>query len=465
MNVITVVAPNMKTYFSNLNPIFGVDSFDDPINESTRWSMFLASGLPMAAEFESEFTRLQALYNTACTSANLTAPLPTGILTEPLEGLGKDGGKVHKRCFDLILSTRALALQRRARALPPEDSRRRSFFAASKDRFAHSLFQGHPSADISFSPLEFTTAIQNAFGLPCTCLAPLIGQPVATANGARVDLYGASLKTATGALGGHQTELHNNWLAMLFQDMKKAGIKVSSGKDTFSHQMNANENLSSEQLRWKQGILPDMVVHGGAISTAWEGDGVKRFAGRITLTDVKTLAPGDSYNASVPTTPSKTFGSVVQTRQEKVHKQYVQHARKLDQSKGTPVATKGPLERRLGDFGIEGKVVGLVMGAFGEFSEAVHELADLIATKRANDYCGTHSISMNNAKNMFIQSIKRKWGLFAHRGWAHLLLQRSYGVGCPTHQPNNGSFEPEVQMDMEYHHQHPDRGGGFYHNS
>jgi hypothetical protein len=74
------------------------------------------------------------------------------------------------------------------------------------------------------------------------------------------------------------------------------------------------------------------------------------------------------------------------------------------------------METRLADFGREGKVVGLVMGAYGELSQGVHELIDLIATKRANDYCTNHLMTISRrAKNMFKQVIRRKWGLFAHK--------------------------------------------------
>jgi hypothetical protein len=244
------------------------------------------------------------------------------------------------------------------------------------------------------------------------------------------------------------------------EDVKNGGIKAKDGKDVFSLQMNANTPLSDEQERWMQGILADMVLYGVPLCSGWGGPGVERYGGVTTLTDVKTLAPGQVYKADVPLGPGPgQYGSVVAKRQEKVHKEYEAHAQKLDRSKGTPVGTKGPMETRLADFGREGKVVGLVMGAYGELSQGVHELIDLIATKRANDYCTNHLMTISRAKNMFKQVIRRKWGLFAHRGWANLLLQRSYGVGRPEHQPANGSFESETQMDMEYHYLHP--GGGF----
>jgi hypothetical protein len=52
-----------------------------------------------------------------------------------------------------------------------------------------------------------------------------------------------------------------------------------------------------------------------------------------------------------------------------------------------PEGTIGPVERELNTYGHNGEVVGLVMGAYGEFSSSVALLADFIARKKAEDYC------------------------------------------------------------------------------
>ena len=162
---------------------------------------------------------------------------------------------------------------------------------------------------------------------------------------------------------------------------------------------------------------------------------------------VKTLSPCEKYSVNGPS-GDKAFGFVASTREVLVNKQYIDHARKLDHLRhGTVPGEIGPMEDRLNQFGRGGEVIGLVIGAYGECSAGVHDLADLIATKRAHDYCGSHSISLARAKNMFRQSLYRKWGLFAHRGWAHLLLQRSERVGCSAHQGDgDGVDASEAQL-------------------
>eukprot|EP00615_Pteridomonas_danica_P005689 CAMPEP_0114347290 /NCGR_PEP_ID=MMETSP0101-20121206/13784_1 /TAXON_ID=38822 ORGANISM="Pteridomonas danica, Strain PT" /NCGR_SAMPLE_ID=MMETSP0101 /ASSEMBLY_ACC=CAM_ASM_000211 /LENGTH=72 /DNA_ID=CAMNT_0001484515 /DNA_START=33 /DNA_END=248 /DNA_ORIENTATION=- len=39
-------------------------------------------------------------------------------------------------------------------------------------------------------------------------------------------------------------------------------------------------------------------------------------------------------------------------------------------------------------------------------------------------------MGLKQAKSMFTRAIRRKWGLYAHRGWANLLLQRSRNLNA-----------------------------------
>ena len=51
-----------------------------------------------------------------------------------------------------------------------------------------------------------------------------------------------------------------------------------------------------------------------------------------------------------------------------------------------PVGVKGPVEMELNSWGKEGRVVGLVMGGYGECSDEVMAMADLISTSEAYNY-------------------------------------------------------------------------------
>ena len=108
-------------------------------------------------------------------------------------------------------------------------------------------------------------------------------------------------------------------------------------------------------------------------------------------------------------------------------------------------------------------MVGPILSSFqGEFSETVHDLADLIATKQAAEYSLSHTMKPSHAKSMFKQRLYRLWGLYAHRGWANLLFQRCRILLKHRSEPGlapGDSGESESHMHMEFNHCHPGRGG------
>mmetsp|Transcript_44298 Transcript_44298/g.56729 ORF Transcript_44298/g.56729 Transcript_44298/m.56729 type:complete len:222 (+) Transcript_44298:3441-4106(+) len=195
--------------------------------------------------------------------------------------------------------------------------------------------------------------------------------------------------------GGAATELHHGFLSVMSSDLKKAGIKVTTGKDVFVVAVN-NTPLSTPQDKLLQGILADGVIHAKNLPLSWLGIGMGRYGGLNTLVDVKTLAPGTRYSATLPANGSP-YRAVVATRQEQVNRDYHAAAKKLDAARGTPPDTIGPIELEMNTYGHDGKVLGLVLGAYGEFSQGVYELADLIATKRAHDFCELNNMSLKQA--------------------------------------------------------------------
>ena len=279
---------------------------------------------------------------------------------------------------------------------------------------------------MKFTSAEYRSAFQNKFGMPQGALRGVVGSSFATNNtnsGTHVvDEFGDNIKKATCTRGGTTQALHNGFLTLVTDMLKYSGIDVKGGKDTFGVYVNARVPLDNPaNQRWKQGIIPDAVIQGRSLP-ALEGPGAERFGGKTTLLDVKTLSPCDNYKARLPASPESPFAAVVRKRESKVNKDYHRHARELDAKVfGTLPGAVGPIEKELNTYG---KVVGLVLGAFGEFSETVHDLADLIATKQAAEYSLSHTMKPSHAKSMFKQRLYRLWGLYAHRGWANLLFQR-----------------------------------------
>ena len=66
-----------------------------------------------------------------------------------------------------------------------------------------------------------------------------------------------------------------------------------------------------------------------------------------------------------------------------------------------------------------------------------------------------------SAKAMFRKRLVRKWGLYVHRAWAHLLLCRSAAMAGGGGDADAGfaaAGSNEDDVYMEYNHVHPDRG-------
>ena len=71
-----------------------------------------------------------------------------------------------------------------------------------------------------------------------------------------------------------------------------------------------------------------------------------------------------------------------------------------------------------------GRVSGFVVGAFGEVSMQVRDLADLVACELNAEHLTLFDGAMNESRQMFTQRNRRSIGLAVHRGWAKMLLGR-----------------------------------------
>ena len=84
------------------------------------------------------------------------------------------------------------------------------------------------------------------------------------------------------------------------------------------------------------------------------------------------LAPGQAYSES----QSTAFGESVQKRADKAHGDYHETAKKLDAKLGTHADPTGSVETEMNSCN-SGRVSGFGVGAFGEVSMQVRDLADL----------------------------------------------------------------------------------------
>ena len=97
-----------------------------------------------------------------------------------------------------------------------------------------------------------------------------------------------------------------------------------------------------------------------------------------------------------------------------------------------------------------GRVSGIFVGAFGEVSMQVRDLADLVACELNAEHLALFDGAMNESKQMFTRQIRRSIGLAVHRGWAILLLGRCREIVQYPRQPRTHTRETD-EDDAEAH--------------
>ena len=74
-------------------------------------------------------------------------------------------------------------------------------------------------------------------------------------------------------------------------------------------------------------------------------------------------------------------------------------------------------EAELSSYGKRGRVLGPVVGAYGEMSDDVYVIAEAVAEELATEHCGFYSDKkQGEVAAFFLSQIYPSWGLVAHRG-------------------------------------------------
>ena len=125
-----------------------------------------------------------------------------------------------------------------------------------------------------------------------------------------------------------------------------------------------------------------------------------------TIFDVKVISPCQShYNLPALRRCLTRPCSVVEKRQEKVHKEYVNKAKAIDEKNNAP--SPGPALAHLESFG---RVRGLVIGPRGEASSDLHALVERVCTVRAEKLVRESSYSLQAAKAVVKRGVCRRLG-------------------------------------------------------
>ena len=104
----------------------------------------------------------------------------------------------------------------------------------------------------------------------------------------------------------------------------------------------------------------------------------------------------------------------------------------------------------LSSHGKRGKVLGPVVGAYGEMFDGACVIAEAVAEGLATEHCGFYSDKkQGEVAAFFLSMIYRSWGLVAHRGWARLVLDRKCLVEVPNAPRRAKRAHAEADFDEE----------------
>jgi hypothetical protein len=310
-----------------------------------------------------------------------------------------------------------------AESLPKADPRRIAFLAIRSDPIATSLLSNTPSYSVRMNSTEFRESFSVYFGLPSPAARAFIGTHIPNNEKSKqllVDKMGFNVKTVTGMKGDHIRIMHDNIHQLLSEELSSAkilkkGSPSSPCKNMFAHLIN-NSN-PEEVARHTQGIIPDIVINATAIT----GNPKTIYDDKISITDIKTLAPGTAYNTTTNIVPNQA----VNNRSLQVHKDYALQAKLIDEKlNNVEHDAVGPVQKEPLKYGENGKVIGLVFGAFGDCSSSVHDLINLISRQKALQKTEDLNIDIEAAMSKTRSMLRKKLCLFISREWARVLLER-----------------------------------------
>jgi hypothetical protein len=426
--------------FPSLSTTLGAGSFDND-NNASRWRSLLNSGTKLAADFSSEYNKGKEVISTLRGQVHLeVADRPSSIFDEPIEGFGFGIRKIHKTIQDERQMLQHQLITERAFNLPSDDPRRMAFLANGTDPFARHLLGTLPVASVPFTALEWTTAVALHMGVPIPALKNRVGETIrnnSNCSYSSVDHFGHNLTTVAGIEGGGTQRNHNTIAKTISSSLLSAGVKHLGGatdrtcKTVFRSAIPRDAVINEDTGKQVNSMIPDIVT----FTKNYSADQCP-LGGADHLIDVKTLGAGQVYHSN-----SRNFGNAVDKRQAQVNTDYHATALRLDSRlHGTLPGERGPFTRTLFEYGAEGRVLGPVVGAFGEASSDLRSLRDLCAHELAAKHVEHFRMTNDQARCLFRHQLNRKWGHTIARGWARLILDRLRDyVGTHGHDAHHRS--------------------------
>ena len=395
----------------------GQDCFGEDAPSDSRWRVLLASGCREGEELQSAWQRLK---EEEVRVAGWLGREVQECFSADAEGVGGEScdGSTRGRLTEARDQTRARLLKKGLEVIPNQGRANRPIWVwLQRDKMSSAWTQALPGPDSSLTSAEFTEACAAALALPSPACAEKLGQTVK--GQLVVDLYGDVVQS-TPLPGNHWRKRHDKSKMLLQRLCLWGGLDCDVEVFNLFAGVIPQEGLSRmEKGRKLQSIVPDL-----RISLPEEGNLVP------SLHELKMIS--SSKTRYGPRREGQEARRAVDVRADQLHQSYVAKARNTDRVYcGTPQGTVGPVERNLASMG---EVKGLVLGAFGEASEATHSLIHSLAESRvrvAGPQLGRRGQMRSEEAEIALTTafLRRTLSISAVKGQAFSLLDRLEGLG------------------------------------
>ena len=398
---------NREGVCDQLRPIIG----DFSGSSDTRWERLINSGCRTGSEFAECWNIIKEEVSQCY--RYLQRGMELSPLNKPAHaaGDGRDDGTTRKIIVQHREEVREAVL-RESLSRRRERQSRQVMAWTNRDKLSTAWLQSLPGPD-GFSNPEMSEALALMLCMPSPACQDRVGQKVGKAV---VDIYGDNVMTQV--LPGDSWRTKHDRIKMKINSLC-SWARVPTTVEVwglFSHLIPARDMSKFESGRARQALVPDFRFN----LPSDLGDSQVKLAELKALNCCKTwYTPGAGGNVRATDKRAAGLQSI-----------YTQKARKVDQDIiGTPAGTRGPVERKLEEFG---EIMGLCFGAWGEGSRDVHDLVEVLAKSRLKAQMlevGRHDEGSNNELALVTGQIRRKLSETVVKSQVNCLLSRLHQVG------------------------------------
>ena len=379
-------------------------------SKDTRWEKLINSECRTGSEFAESWNIIKEEVSECHRYLEKSMDLSPMNISAQGAGDGREDGTTRKIIVQHREEVREAVLRE---SLSRKDRQSRQVMAwTNRDKLSTAWLQSLPGPD-GFSNPEMSEALALMLCMPSPACKERIGEKVGKAV---VDKFGDNVMTQV--LPGDHWRTKHDKIKMKINSMC-SWARVPTTVEVwglFSHLIPARDMSKFESGRARQALVPDFRFN---LPTDL-GDSQVKLAELKVLNCCKTWYSSGA-GGKVRATDKRAGGLTTL---------YTKKARDVDQKIiGTPAGTRGPVERKLEEFG---EIMGLCFGAWGEGSRDVHDLVDVLAKSRLKAQMlevGRHDEGSNNELAQVTGQIRRKLSETVVKSQVNCLLSRLHQVG------------------------------------